>query len=748
MVEQNKIKRSKEYSEGEYDVGEYSEKCYDVGEYGEKENGGGLDKEKNIRGNKEKNTQYDVKEYNEGGKRLLKNSILSDEMPLDFKSKYIMSIRNTDDFFDLSATKYLTFDKKYDSVYNKDGWFVGGKINACYNCVDRHCLKYGDKKALVYVSNEGEILSYTYNSLKKEINKYCEYIMSVVDITKMDAITIYMPNMPETVFAMLGCARLGIPHNVVFGGFSVDSLAMRIEETKSKIVVTVMKGRRGKNSINYFENVKNAVKLVKNIKVERILIYDQCEDIVESCVGETKVDKFYDIDLAGDNVPCVSVDSTHPLFYLYTSGSTGKPKGIAHSTAGYLLGSALSVSDVFCFGRSDVFFCTADLGWAAAHSLTLYGPLLVGGCTVIFGGMPLFPDNFIMLKIIDKCKVTHYSTAPTVVRMLQKVVKKEDLVGKNAYNMSRLKGIACMGEPLNKEAYAWFKNIFGSDKLPIIDTYWQTETGSVILAPENGVDCGPECVGVPFYGVEPFIAKKVEENENFNEFEIRDEKRIFSEIERQESEKQESKTLNQNLNEDKEIFVRAGVGEIGLLLLKGRFPSMAFTILNDHSRYLKYYTKYPGYYYTGDECYMDSKGYYHIVGRADDVINVSGHRLSTMQIESVVCSSEGVVEAAVVPMNDELTGQCIVAFVVKYDYSICEKIKECVKKTVRNTIGTLCNVRHVIICNELPKTRTGKIMRRVLKCLLNGECLGDITACGNLDSIEDIKMVIKNIKEV
>lgn len=616
-----------------------------------------------------------------------------------------MSLERRADFFGKKAEEMLTWDAPFTNVHNGllygAKWFEDGKLNACYNAVDRNAQKNPEKVGMIYSGNDGEVMVFTYRQI---LSRVCEVaaVLRKFNVEKGDCVTIYLPMSPEACFSALACARLGVIHNVVFGGYSSESLARRIDDSESRLLITCESAKRDTKNIKFFENASAAVRLLGKKTLQRILVFNSTS---KSLAADVDV-HYFSTEVQRDVfVECVSVEAEHPLFYLYTSGSTGKPKGIIHTTAGYLLYVSMTLKTCFDFQENDVMGCTADLGWITGHSYSMYAPLLLNGTTIIFGGSPLFPTEFRLFEMVDKHRVTHLYTAPTAIRVLKKVFAEkglgQDLISSN-FDMSSLRFLGSVGEPINQEAYEWFSAAFGKGKAPIIDTYFQTETGGFMFTPIPGVsEYIPECATLPFFGFKAFIATK---------------------------------------DSDENNVVEAKQGELGVLLIQGAWPGMARGIMKDQERYRKsYFDKYPGFYFTGDEAFIDEKGYLWVRGRADDVLNVSGHRFSTAEIESAVCSDANVDEAAVVGVNDSTTGQAIHIFVVCHGNVAGKEIDSSIRATLRRKIGPIANPKGIIVCKSIPKTRTGKIMRRVLRGILMKETLGDVSTCANLDSIESLR---------
>ncbi|KAM0677489.1 acetyl-coenzyme A synthetase 2 [Binucleata daphniae] len=671
---------------------------------------------------------------------------------------YEKSICNRDEFYSEQAKKLLTWDTMFEQVTYENfdtcefKWFIGGKLNACYNALDRHVKTNPKKIALIYDGNDGEKMTYTYQELLTNVLKVANLLKSK-NLKMNDCVTIYMPVVPETFFVALACSRLGLIHNFVFGGFSSSSLAWRIEDSKSTFLITVDQIRRGDMKINFLENALEAAKEI-NEPID-ILVFSM--NSTKVCQNENVI--YYHNECLSDAfLPCVPVDSEYPLFYMYTSGSTGKPKGIVHTTGGYLLSTLLSTKYIFDFSENDVFFCTADMGWLAAGSHSLYGPLCLGGTTIVFGGTPVYPDYFRLFKIINDYGCTHLYTAPTVIRILLRHFKNMLCQGnqdyseesiKSKYPMKNLKIIGSVGEPLNYVAYQWYKTYFNN--LPIIDTYWQTESGAVMLCPMLGTSEKPMSVGLPFFGMKPYIVRDIGDNEvlygsqakNMNKYELMSEN---SDNKENESKDETVSNVNRNINEQDNIiignngkkYIVCQKNEPGILIFKGQWPSVVRTILNDPERYKQsYWHVFNNFYYTGDMAICDNDGMYFIMGRSDDVLNVSGHRLSTTQIENVVSGIPGIVEVAVVPADDEITGQAIIIYALKsIDYEISdETLAEKIKFNLRKKIGRIVHPKKILFVEDLPKTRTGKIMRRILRGVYSGNDYGDVSACANIESL-------------
>ncbi|KAI5181882.1 acetyl-CoA synthetase [Nematocida sp. AWRm80] len=691
---------------------------------------------------------------------------LGKELRKEYEKEYKRSIEKKEEFFGEVARKILHFDTDFKTVLTDKTspvnikWFEDGTLNACYNAVDRHAKSTPEKVAIIYESDNEEIEKISYKELLEQVVRFSNYLLKK-GIKQGETVCLYMPMHPNALIASLACARLGIAHTVVFGGFSSESLALRIEDSDAVWLITADQIQRGGRTIEYLTNVSNALEVLSQGQnpLKGVLICDQDQKVKEN-QNYTKIKGMLETDLLSEQnlessemnafVECVSVPAENILFHLYTSGSTGRPKGVSHSTGGYLLYAALTTLVCFDIEQDDIFFCTAELGWITGHSYVLYGPLTLGITTVVFGGVPTYPDPFRLFRSVERTGATHLYTAPTVIRLLQKslpnyLVRPKDLsesaddltpavdhvpdspasmrsifshgitgvFNKTGYykehptdspllriDLSKLKVLGSVGEPINKSAYIWFNMFFGNGSLPLIDTYWQTEAGGVMLSPLIGVTVPkPESCSFPFFGMQPLVIKK----------------------------------------DTSTSFEEAPICETGLLFFKGVWPGVARTIVKNHERYESAYFSHPGYFYTGDEVCKDSEDYFWIRGRVDDVINVSGHRLSTAEIESAICSIEGISEVAALGQEDEVTGQSVCIFVVKSVEMDDAILFPQIKQVLRKKIGAVVSPKRILSCPELPKTSTGKMMRRVLRKLLEGQEVGDISTCINPDSIAHAK---------
>lgn len=625
----------------------------------------------------------------------------------EYESMYKQSIEDPEGFFGPMANKFLSWDKDFTKVKsgtleNGDAaWFLGGELNACYNCVDRHAFANPNKTAMIFeADDESESRTITFGELLREVSQVAGVLQSW-GIKKGDTVAIYLPMTPEAVIAMLACARLGAVHSVIFAGFSAGSIKERVTDAGSKVLITTDEGKRGGKTINNKKIVDEALKDCPSI--EKVLVYKRTGN---PAISMQEGRDFYWQDVAQEfrgYIPPVSVNSEDPLFMLYTSGSTGAPKGVVHCTGGYLLGAAMTTRYVFDLQPEDVLFTAGDVGWITGHSYALYGPLTLGVTTIIFEGTPAYPNFGRFWRIIERNKATHFYVAPTALRMLKK--SGEDEISK--YDLSSLRTLGSVGEPIASEIWQWYDEKIGHGCCHISDTYWQTESGSHLIAPLAGaVPTKPGAATLPFFGIDAVIIDPTT-----------------------------GKVLEGNDVE-------------GVLAIKSTWPSMARTVYKNHKRFMETYLKpYPGYYFTGDGAGRDHDGYYWIRGRVDDVVNVSGHRLSTAEIEAVLLEDAArVSEAAVVGINDDITGQAVIAFVQLKDNSVVAddaallKLRQDLRLSIRATIGPFAAPKTIIIVDDLPKTRSGKIVRRFLRKIVSGEAkaLGDQSTLADPECIPQI----------
>ena len=623
-----------------------------------------------------------------------KNSIISEE---DFNTEYQESINNPESFWQKKAEETLDWFSSWDEVtasYLEAGevaWFKTGKLNACFNCVDRHLENHANKTAIIWEGDDpNENKEISFQELHKNVCQFANLLKSR-NIKKGDRVCIYMPMIPEAAYAMLACARIGAIHSVVFGGFSIESLKDRILDSDCTAVITANEGIRGGKLVPLKNNVDEALKDCPN--VHSVIVVNRTERALNK-ENEVDVDYYQDIENFDADCPCEEMDAEDPLFILYTSGSTGKPKGVLHTTGGYLLGAALSHKYIFNLKEDSIYWCTADVGWVTGHTYIVYGPLANASTTLMFEGIPTFPDVSRFWNVIDKHQVNIFYTAPTAIRALM-AHGNEPL---QSSSRESLEVLGTVGEPINPEAWEWYYHEVGKGRCPIVDTWWQTETGSIMISGLAGFsDQKPGCAGKPFLGINPALV-----DEEGNEIE--------------------------------------GPGK-GNLVIKSSWPSQIRTVYGDHQRCVEtYYSTYKGFYFTGDGAERDADGFYRITGRVDDVLNVSGHRLGTAEIESALVLHEAVAEAAVVGFEHEIKGQGIYCYVnLMKEAQASDEIHQELIGLIVKEIGPIAKPDSIQFCYDLPKTRSGKIMRRILRKIAENELdnLGDTTTLAD-PSIVDI----------
>ena len=616
----------------------------------------------------------------------------------EFQVLYKQSLENPDEFWSSQAESYLDWDKKWEEVKNTNiekgeiAWFSGGKLNASVNCIDRHLPKDKNKIAFIWEGDDPEeSKNITYQDLHDEVCKFSN-VLKARGVKKGDRVCIYMPMIPEATYAMLACARIGAIHSVVFGGFSPESLKDRILDSDCQTVITADEGLRGGKTIPLKQNVDEALEGCSN--VHTVLVITRTEAEIpwnEDCdVRYEEISK----NVSNECTPEL-MDAEDPLFILYTSGSTGKPKGVLHTTGGYLLQAAMSHKLVFDYKENEVYWCTADVGWVTGHSYIVYGPLANGATSVIFEGIPTHPSPSRFWEVIDKHKVNIFYTAPTALRAL--MAQGDDFVESSSRESLRILGT--VGEPINPEAWEWYFKVVGNSSCPIVDTWWQTETGAMMITPVAGFTAmKPGSATKPFLGIEPAL-----------------------------------------LDENGEEIVGEGSGN---LVIKSSWPSQIRTVYGDHQRCVDtYYSMYPGYYTTGDGARRDVDGYYWITGRVDDVLNVSGHRLGTAEVESALVLHQQVAEAAVVGYEHEIKGQGIYCYVtLMSDVAPNEELKSDLIQLVAKEIGPIAKPDIIQWAPGLPKTRSGKIMRRILRKIATNEIdnLGDTTTLADPSVVKEL----------
>jgi len=616
----------------------------------------------------------------------------------EYRKIYESSIEDPASFWGDMADQISWF-KKWNNVYSWDPdkvickWFEGGKLNASYNCLDRHLSTRGKRIAIIWEGDGGESATYTYEQLYDEVCNFAN-VLKKRGLKKGDRVAIYLPMIPQLVISMLACARIGAIHNVVFAGYSADALRERVNNSACKMVITADASYRAGKTIPLKENVDRA--LADN-NVENVIVYNRAGTNITMKKGR---DLWWHDEIKNASGDCEpeEMDAEDPLYILYTSGSTGKPKGVLHTTAGYMLYVLQTFKWIFDYRDEDIYYCTADIGWVTGHSYIVYGPLAAGATQVIFEGVPNYPKPDRFWELVEKYRVTIFYTAPTAIRALE---RSGDQWPKGR-DLSSLRLLGTVGEPINPEAWMWYYNLIGNKRCPIVDTWWQTETGGILLTPLPGATpLKPGSATFPFPGIEPMVVKP--------------------------------------------DGTEAAVNEGGQLLIKKPWPGMMRTVYGNHERFKeKYFTAFPGLYQTGDSARKDEDGYYWIMGRIDDVIKVSGHRLGTAEIESSLVSHPSVAEAAVVGYPHDIKGEAIYAFTtLKEGVEKSAELKAELVKHVRKTIGPIAKPEKLQFADALPKTRSGKIMRRILRKI----AAGDVKDLGDTSTLADPSVVDVLVKE-
>jgi len=615
-----------------------------------------------------------------------------------YKAMYRQSLDDPDSFWAEMADTFLSWDQTwnrvvhYDFIKGETEWFGGGKLNASYNCIDRHLPQRAQQTALLWEGDDpADSKHITYGELKDQVCRLAN-TLKARGVRKGDRVCIYMPMIPEAAYAMLACARIGAVHSVVFGGFSPEALKNRILDSDCQTLITADEGMRGGKQIRLKANVDKALTACPNIHT--CLVVKRTGGNVDWQEGR---DLWYHETVAQADSDCApeSMDAEDPLFILYTSGSTGMPKGVLHTTGGYLLQAAMTFKYVFDYREEEIFWCTADIGWITGHTYILYGPLANGATSIMFEGVPTYPDAGRCWEIVDKHQVNTFYTAPTAVRALHAV--GDEPVTRSSRASLRLLG--SVGEPINPEAWEWYYNVVGDARCPIVDTWWQTETGAQMITPLPGAtDLKPGSATLPFFGVELALLDE-----------------SGAEVE--------------------------GAGS-GYLVIKSSWPSQIRTIYGDHQRMIDTYFKpYPGYYFSGDGASRDEDGYYRITGRVDDVLNVSGHRMGTAEIESALVLHEQIAEAAVVGYPHDIKGQGIYAYVTPmHGVTPTEQLRTELIALCAAEIGTIAKPDIIQWAPGLPKTRSGKIMRRILRKIAENELenLGDTSTLADPSVVQDL----------
>ena len=618
----------------------------------------------------------------------------------EYKRLYRLSLDDPEGFWRKQA-EILTWYHPPSSILDTDmkevdfSWYGGGRLNACFNCVDRHLATQPEKTAIIWAGDEaGEYRTISYAELKHNVARMAN-VLHAHGVRRGDRVIVYLPMIPELAYAMLACARIGAVHSVVFAGFSAESLRGRILDAGAKLIITANEGLRGGKRIALKSTVDRAIEGMSDI--EKVLVARRTDGDVPMKQGR---DLWLEDEMPRQRSTC-PVEWMHaesPLFTLYTSGSTGKPKGVLHTTAGYMVYAALTHKLIFDYHPGDIFFCAADIGWVTGHSYIIYGPLANGATTVMFESVPVYPDPGRYWRIVDDLGVNIFYTAPTALRAIAR--EGDDWVKR--YSRRSLRVLGSVGEPINPEIWTWYHDVVGEKRCAVVDTWWQTETGGILITPLPGATpCKPGSATFPFFGIEPVLV-----DEQGNEIE--------------------------------------GNGVSGNLCIRHSWPGQARTIYGDHNRFQEtYFTRYPGLYFTGDGCRRDEDGYYWITGRVDDVLNVSGHRLGTAEVESALVAHAAVAEAAVVGYPHEIKGTGIFAYVIvtpEYESYDPDELAGMLKEQVRQVIGPIATPDRIVVAPGLPKTRSGKIMRRILRKIAEGNTgdLGDITTLADPTVVEKL----------
>ena len=624
----------------------------------------------------------------------------------EYSSMYKQSIEDGDSFWKKHAGR-IDWSKKFTKIkdvkYSSDEviikWFEDGELNVSYNCIDRHAKINPNKVAIIWEGDDpNNTKKITYEELKKNVCKTAN-VLKKIGIKKGDRVTIYLTMIPELAYVMLACARIGAIHSIIFGGFSAESIAGRVQDCESEFVITADEGVRGGKTIPLKDTTDKALLSCPNVK--KCLIIKRTGKKI-NLVPERDFlldDLIKDVD---DNCEPETMSAEDPLFILYTSGSTGKPKGVMHTSGGYIVYASMTHEYIFNYQAEDIYWCTADIGWITGHSYIIYGPLSNGATTLMFEGVPNYPDFSRFWQIIDKHQVNIFYTAPTAIRALMR--EGDDHVKKTKRNSLKLLGT--VGEPINPEAWKWYFEIPGNSKCPIVDTWWQTETGGILISPQTGaIELKPGSASKPFFGIEPCIVNK-------------DGDELLGECE-------------------------------GMLCIKRSWPGQMRTVYGDHNRFIKtYFSQFNGKYFTGDGCKRDKDGYYWITGRVDDVIIVSGHNLGTAEIESAFVSHPSVSEAAVVGYPHDIKGSGLYCYVsLNAGILSSEELVKELKNTIRERIGPIATPDFIHITSGLPKTRSGKIMRRILRKIASNDFsnLGDTSTLADPSVVDDLIEKRKNI---
>ena len=615
-----------------------------------------------------------------------------------YEALYQESIKAPESFWPKMANDFISWSQPWHTLTESNlnqgeaAWFLGGQLNACYNCVDRHLASRADQTAIIWEGDDPTQQDHI--SFRELHQRICRLANLLIErgVNKGDRVCLYMPMIPEAAYAMLACARIGAIHSVVFGGFSPQALQDRILDSDCQTVITADEGVRAGKSIPLKENTDKALEACPNVHTVLVVRHANADVNMQA-----ERDIWYNdaVETQSEDCPVTPMDSEDPLFILYTSGSTGKPKGVLHTTGGYLLHAAMTHRYVFDYHDGDIYWCTADVGWVTGHTYIVYGPLANGATTLMFEGVPNYPDASRCWQIVDKHQVNIFYTAPTALRSL--MGQGDDYVQR--CDRSSLRLLGSVGEPINPEAWEWYYKIVGDSRCPIVDTWWQTETGGIMITPLPGaIDMKPGSATLPFFGVEPVL-----------------------------------------LDPDGNVLEGAASGN---LAIKNSWPSQIRSVFGDHPRCIEtYYTTYPGYYFTGDGARRDEAGYFWITGRVDDVLNVSGHRMGTAEVESALVLHEAVAEAAVVGYPHPIKGQGIYAYVtLMAGVEGNDALKQALEALIRAEIGAIAKPDILQWAPALPKTRSGKIMRRILRKIAENELdqLGDTSTLADPNVVADL----------
>ena len=625
----------------------------------------------------------------------------------EYRRLHRLSLDDPETFWAKQAER-LTWLHPWSTVFDSDygnvdfGWFLGGRLNACHTCVDRHLHTRGEQDAIIWVKDEpGEYEHITYRQLKHEVARVAN-VLHHFGVRRGDRVCLYMPMIPELAYTMLACARIGAIHSIVFGGFSAESIRDRILDAGAKVVVTANEGLRGGRRLRLKETVDRAVDGLD--LVTTVLVARRTDTDVPMRPGR---DHWLDDECRRQRSTCTYewMGAEDPLFILYTSGSTGKPKGVMHTTGGYMVYAATSHHYVFDYQPGEIYFCAADIGWITGHTYIIYGPLANGATTVMFESVPTYPDAGRYWQIVDDLGVNIFYTAPTAIRALIRAGDEHV----TRYSRSSLRILGTVGEPINPDTWRWYHDVVGEGRCAVVDTWWQTETGGILITPLPGVTpAKPGSATLPFFGVKPLVV-------------------------------------------DDDGTVIEGNGVSGNLCIAQSWPGQARTVYGDHERFGEtYFTRFPGLYFTGDGCRRDEDGYYWITGRVDDVINVAGHRLGTAEVESALVAHEAVAEAAVVGFPHEIKGQGIFAYVIlNLGAEDGDQLVGALKEQVRHVIGPVATPDQIMIVPGLPKTRSGKIMRRILRKIAAGEYadMGNVSTLADPDIVETLIEQHKSLAE-